>query len=293
MKIGWIGTGVMGASMVSHLLDAGHDVTVHNRTAARAEPLVERGAVWADSPAAVTVDADVIGMMVGFPADVREIALGPDGVLAHMAPGSTLVDFTTSDPALAIELAAAGATRRVGVLDAPVSGGDVGARAATLSIMVGGSREVLDGVRPTLELLGSTIVWQGPPGAGQHTKAVNQILIAGTMMGVCEALVYARSAGLDPATVLESVGGGAAASWSLANLAPRILARDLGPGFFVEHFVKDLGIALDHADRSGLDLPALGLARDLYLSLAEGGHSRDGTQALILEVARRSGVAWS
>jgi 3-hydroxyisobutyrate dehydrogenase len=292
MRIGWIGTGVMGASMVGHLLDAGHDVTVHNRSRSRADPLIARGARWADHPAGVADGAELVGLMVGVPADVADVALGPDGVIAHLSTGATLIDFTTSDPALAIELAEAGAQRSVGVLDAPVSGGDVGARAGTLSIMVGGDADVVASARPILELVGGTIVHQGPAGAGQHTKLVNQILIAGTMMGLCEALIYARGAGLDPATVLESVGGGAAASWSLANLAPRILAGDLAPGFFVEHFVKDLGLALDHATRMGLDLPSLALARQLDSSLADHGGGRDGTQALVVELAQRSGLAW-
>jgi 3-hydroxyisobutyrate dehydrogenase len=292
MKIGWIGTGVMGASMVGHLLDAGHDVTVHNRTRSRTDALVARGAHWADRPADVAADAEVVGMMVGLPADVAAVALGPDGVIAQLDAGVTLIDFTTSDPALAVDLAETGAQRHIGVLDAPVSGGDVGARAGSLSIMVGGEAEVVATARPILELVGATIVHQGPAGAGQHTKLVNQILIAGTMMGLCEALIYARSAGLDPTTVLQSVGGGAAASWSLANLAPRVLADDLAPGFMVDHFVKDLGLALDHAGRMDLDLPALALARELYRSLADHGHGRDGTQALILEVARRAGLAW-
>jgi 3-hydroxyisobutyrate dehydrogenase len=292
MRIGWIGTGVMGSSMAGHLLEAGHEVSVHNRTRARADPLVERGARWADTPAAAAEGAELVGLMVGVPADVAAVALGPDGVIAHLAAGAVLIDFTTSDPALAIELFGAGTARRVGVLDAPVSGGDVGARAATLSIMVGGRAEDFEQARPILETLGGTIVRQGGAGSGQHTKLVNQILIAGTMMGLCEALLYARAAGLDPATVLQSVGGGAAASWSLANLAPRILADDLGPGFFVEHFVKDLGLALDHAGRMELDLPSLTLAHKLYTSLGSEGGGRDGTQALIVEMARRSGLAW-
>jgi len=292
MRIGWIGTGVMGASMAGHLLDAGYELSVHNRTRARADALVERGARWADTPAAAAEGADLVGLMVGVPADVAAVALGPDGVIGGLAAGSTLVDFTTSDPALAVELSEAGTSRGVGVLDAPVSGGDVGARAGTLSIMVGGEAAVFERARPVLEVVGGTIVHQGAAGSGQHTKLVNQILIAGTMVGLCEALLYARGAGLDPTTVLESVGGGAAASWSLANLAPRIVADDLGPGFLVDHFVKDLGLALDHAARMGLQLPSLALANDLYVSLAAEGGGRNGTQALIIELARRSGFSW-
>jgi 3-hydroxyisobutyrate dehydrogenase len=220
------------------------------------------------------------------------VVLGPNGALAAMSPGSLLIDFTTSDPLLAAEIAERALALGVDALDAPVSGGDVGARAGTLSIMVGGHEEGFERARPVLDLVGGTIVHQGPPGAGQHTKLVNQILIAGTMMGMCEALLYSAEAGLDPSLVLSSVGGGAAASWSLANLAPRILTGDLAPGFLVDHFVKDLGIALEHATAMGLDLSSLALAHQLYTALAADGHGRDGTQALVVEVARRSGFTW-
>jgi 3-hydroxyisobutyrate dehydrogenase len=292
MRVAWIGTGVMGASMAGHLLDAGHDVVVTTRTRTRAEPLLARGATWADDPATAAEGADVVATMVGLPADVREVVLGSRGALAAMAPGSLLIDFTTSDPLLAGEIAARADALGVDALDAPVSGGDVGARAGTLSIMVGGEAGAFERARPLLDLVGATVVHQGPPGAGQHTKLVNQILIAGTMAGMCEALLYSAEAGLDPSTVLSSVGGGAAASWSLANLAPRILTGDLAPGFMVDHFVKDLGLALEHATAMGLDLPSLALAHDLYAALAADGHGRDGTQALVVELARRSGFAW-
>jgi 3-hydroxyisobutyrate dehydrogenase len=291
-RIGWIGTGVMGLSMCGHLLDGGHRVTVFSRTRARAEPLVERGAAWADSPASAAAGSDVVFTMVGFPADVREVVLGPEGVLSAAGPGSVLVDMTTSEPSLAREIFDAARAKGVDSVDAPVSGGDVGARNAALSIMVGGEAAAVERVRPLFELLGRTIVHQGPAGAGQHTKMVNQILIATGMIGVCEALLYAYRAGLDVETVLESVGGGAAGSWSLTNYAPRILRGDLEPGFFVEHFVKDMEIALAEARRLDLALPGLALAHELYLALRAQGAGRKGTQSLVLALARLSRVDW-
>jgi len=229
-RVGWIGTGVMGAPMCGHLLASGYPVTVFNRTPERARGLLERGAAWAESPQAVAQNADIVFTMVGFPDDVREVVLGPAGTLAGAARGSVLVDMTTSEPSLAREIHAATRARGVASLDAPVSGGDVGAREARLSIMVGGERDAFERVVPLLRCLGATIVHQGPPGAGQHTKMVNQILIASGMVAVAEALLYAHRAGLDLPTVLQSVSGGAAGSWSLTNYAPRILARDFAPG---------------------------------------------------------------
>lgn len=291
-RIGWIGTGVMGASMCGHLLDAGYAVTVFNRTRQRAEALLARGAVWAGSPAEVGRAADVVFTMVGYPADVREVILGPDGVLGGAAPGAIVVDMTTSEPSLAVEIAAAAAAREVISVDAPVSGGDVGAREARLSIMVGGDRAAVEALGPCFAVMGKTIVHQGGPGAGQHTKMVNQILIATNMIGVCEALLYGYRAGLDLRTVLASVGSGAAGSWSLANLGPRIIENRFEPGFFVEHFIKDMGIALAEAQRMGLALPGLALAQQLYVALAAQGHGRDGTHALELALARLSGIDW-
>jgi 3-hydroxyisobutyrate dehydrogenase len=282
----------MGTSMCGHLIDAGYSTTVYSRTRERAEPLLEKGATWAGSPTAVAAESDVVFTMVGFPVDVREVVLANDGALAGAKPGSVLVDATTSEPALAREIYDAAQKRDVASVDSPVSGGDVGARNATLSIMVGGDKEAVETVRPLLELLGKTIVHQGGPGAGQHTKMVNQILIASGMIGVCEALLYGYRAGLDLETVLESVGGGAAGSWSLANLAPRALRGDFEPGFFVEHFLKDMEIALDEARRMNLALPGLALAHELYLSLRAQGGGRKGTQALLLALARLSDVEW-
>jgi 3-hydroxyisobutyrate dehydrogenase len=285
-RIGWIGTGIMGASMCGHLMAAGHPATVFTRTRARAEPLLARGAAWADSPAAVAAAAAVIVTMVGYPADVRAVVLGADGVLAGAARGSVLVDMSTSEPALAREIEAAARSRGVASLDAPVSGGDIGAREARLSIMVGGDAAAFARVRPLFERMGRTIVHQGPAGSGQHTKMVNQILIATGIIGVCEALVYAERSGLDVSTVLESVSGGAAGSWSLTNYVPRILKGDLEPGFMIEHFVKDMGIALAESRRMGLTLPGLELAERLYAGLVADGHGRKGIQALMLAVEK-------
>jgi len=291
-RVGWIGTGLMGTSLCGHLLTGGYRLTVFTRTRARAETLLTRGAVWADSPRAVAASADVVFTMVGTPGDVREVVLGRDGVLAGAALGSMLIDMTTSEPALAREIYDAARARGVAALDAPVSGGDVGAREARLSIMVGGDRDAFERMQPLLACLGRTIVHQGPAGAGQHTKMVNQILIATGMIGVCEALLYAHKAGLDLETVLTSVSGGAAGSWSLTNYAPRILRRDLAPGFAVTHFLKDLGIALAEARRLRLALPGLALAEQLYRALDAQGCAASGIQALVVALGGLSAVEW-
>jgi 3-hydroxyisobutyrate dehydrogenase len=291
-RIGWIGTGVMGSSMCGHLLEAGFAITVTNRTREKAEPLLRRGATWAETPRAVAEASDVIFTMVGYPSDVRSVILGEDGVLLGCRRGTIIVDMTTSEPSLAARIAEEAA--RVGAvgIDAPVSGGDVGAREARLSIMIGGDEETADALRPCWEAMGRTIVHQGGPGSGQHTKMVNQVLIATNMIGVCEGLLYAYKAGLDLETVMESVGSGAAGSWSLSNLGKRIMEGDFDPGFFVEHFVKDMGIALEESKRMGLAMPGLALAHQLYVSLMARGHERDGTQALHLALASLSGVDW-
>jgi 3-hydroxyisobutyrate dehydrogenase len=292
-RVGWIGTGVMGLSMCGHLLEAAYPVTVFSRTRERSAPLLERGAVWASTPAEVAAASDVVFTMVGFPADVREVVLGPEGVLVGTEAGMVLVDTTTSEPSLAREIDEAARAVGAASIDAPVSGGDVGARNATLSIMVGGDAATVERVRPLLEVLGQTIVHQGPAGAGQHTKMVNQVLISGAMIGVCEALLYAYRAGLDLEQVLASVSGGAAGSWSLTNYAPRILRGDFEPGFFVEHFIKDMEIALAEARRMDLALPGLALVHELYLALRAQGGGRKGTQALVLALARLSDVDWT
>lgn len=291
-RLGWIGTGVMGNSMCGHLLAKGFACTIYNRSKSRAEGLLAKGARWADSPKAVAEASDVVFTIVGFPSDVRAVVLGPDGTLAGSKPGNILVDMTTSDPSLAVEIAAAAEARGVESVDAPVSGGDIGAREARLSIMIGGKAEVVQALTPCWEAMGKTIVHQGGPGAGQHTKMVNQILIATNMIGVCEALLYGYRAGLDLETVMKSVGPGAAGSWSLANLGPRIIANNFDPGFVVEHFIKDMGIALEESKRMRLSMPGLALAHQLYLALAAQGHGRDGTHALELALASLAGIDW-
>ncbi len=292
-RIGWIGTGVMGRSMCGHILDAGYQVTLYNRTKSKADALVERGAHWADSPRAVASVSDIVFSIVGYPADVRGVLLGNEGALAGAKPGSVLVDMTTSQPALAVEIAATATQRSVASIDAPVSGGDVGAKNGTLSIMVGGDAETVATLEPLWKLMGSKWIRQGGPGAGQHTKMVNQILIATNMIGVCEGLLYAYRAGLNLNKVLESVASGGAASWSLSNLGPRMIAGNFEPGFFVEHFLKDMGIALEESRRMGLKLPGLELSEQLYREVAVQGLTRQGTQALMLALAKMSGVEWN
>ncbi|MCS6976277.1 MAG: NAD(P)-dependent oxidoreductase [Gemmatales bacterium] len=289
-RVGWIGLGVMGRWMCQHVMSKGYSATVYNRTRDKAQPLLDLGAAWADSPKAVAERSDVIFAIVGFPKDVREVFLGPNGALAGSRPGCILVDMTTSEPSLAREIYDAAKAKGVGSVDAPVSGGDVGAREARLSIMVGGDAEVVEAVRPLFECMGKTVVHQGGPGAGQHTKMVNQILIATNMIGVCEALLYGYKAGLDLNTVLQSVGGGAAASWSLNNLGPRIIQRNFEPGFFVEHFIKDMGIALAEAERMNLCLPGLALAKQLYEAVRAQGFGRKGTHALMIALERLSNI---
>jgi len=289
-RVGWIGTGVMGRWMCGHLRAKGYGATVYNRTKEKAEPLLAEGASWADTPKEVAERSDVVFAIVGYPKDVREVLLGSQGALAGSRPGMVLVDMTTSEPLLAREIHEAAKSKGVASIDAPVSGGDVGAKNAGLSIMVGGDTEAIEAVKPLLECMGKTIVHQGPAGAGQHTKMVNQILIAANMIGVCEALLYGFKAGLDLKTVLQSVGAGGAASWSLNNLGPRIIERNFEPGFFVEHFIKDMGVALDEAKRMGLSLPGLALANQLYLAVQAQGLGRKGTHALMLALEQLSAI---
>jgi len=291
-RIGWIGTGVMGSSMCEHLIDAGYRATVFNRTPQKAQGLVDRGATLAGSPREVAQASDVIFTIVGYPADVRSVTLGEMGTLAGAAPGAILVDMTTSEPALAVEIYNAAKARGVGSVDAPVSGGDIGAREARLSIMVGGDMADVTPLLRLFQTMGKTIVHQGGPGAGQHTKMVNQILIATNMIGVCEALLYGYRTGLDLEKVLQSVGGGAAGSWSLNNLGPRIVAGRFEPGVFVEHFLKDMGIALAEARRLHLALPGLALAETLYRAVEAQGYGREGTHALMLALATISNLDW-
>jgi len=282
MKIGWIGTGIMGASMAGHLQFAGHELFLFNRTRDRAKPLIDRGGRWCDTPAAVAAESEVVFTMVGTPADVEETYLGPQGILSVERPCRIVVDMTTSEPALARRIFKAAAKKGVFSLDAPVSGGDVGARNATLAIMVGGDRKIYEEVLPLFQHMGKSIAWMGGPGAGQHTKMCNQILIAGTIIGVCESLLYAERAGLDGQAVIDIIGKGAAASWSINTLGPRIVQGDYRPGFYVEHFIKDMGIALREAAEMGLALPGLALVHQLYVAVKAQGHAKSGTQALML-----------
>ena len=291
-RIGWIGTGVMGSSMVGHLISAGYAATVYTRSKSKAEPLIAQGAKWAETPKAVAEQSDVIFSIVGFPSDVRAVMLGVDGALAGSKSGNILVDMTTSEPSLALEIHCEAKKKGVQSVDAPVSGGDIGAKNATLSIMIGGDKPVVDSLMPLFSVMGKTLVHQGGPGAGQHTKMANQILIATNMIGVCESLLYGYKAGLDLPTMLQSVGPGAAGSWSLNNLGPRIMNNNFDPGFFVEHFIKDMGIALSEAKKMGLSLPGLALGEQLYLSVKAKGWGRNGTHALMLALSEMAGIDW-
>jgi 3-hydroxyisobutyrate dehydrogenase len=266
--------------MAGHILDSGYALQVYTRTRERAAGLVEKGAVWTGSVKDLAADSDVIISMVGYPQDVAQIYLDSDGILENAAPGTLAIDMTTSDPALAVKIHEIGRVKQIQVLDAPVSGGDLGARNATLSIMTGGDKAAFDKALPLFQVMGKNIVYQGPAGSGQHTKMANQIAIAAGMIGICEALAYARKAGLDPETVLASIGQGAAGSWSLNNLGPRMLKGDFAPGFYVKHFIKDMTIAEESATDLGLDTPGLTLAKTLYERLADTGCENDGTQAL-------------
>ncbi|MCR4431510.1 MAG: NAD(P)-dependent oxidoreductase [Tepidanaerobacteraceae bacterium] len=278
--LGFIGTGVMGRSMAANLMKAGYRVLVYNRTRSKAEDLIKQGALWKDTAADVAKDANVIITMVGYPRDVEEVYLGEKGIINNAKPGSYLIDMTTSSPMLAKRIYNAAKDKGLYALDAPVSGGDIGAREARLSIMVGGDPGAFEAVKPIFEAMGKNIVLQGGPGAGQYAKMCNQIAIASGMIGVCEAMAYAEKAGLDPTTVLKSIESGAAGSWSLSNLAPRMIKGDFAPGFYVKHFIKDMRIALESAKEMGLELPGLELALDLYERLAAEGEENSGTQAL-------------
>lgn len=280
--VGFVGTGVMGAAMAGHLLDVGYELRIFNRTRAKAEPLVARGALWCDTPGEAAADADAVITMVGFPTDVETVYLGDDGIVAAANPGTLLIDMTTSSPALAERIARAAADRGILALDAPVSGGDVGARNATLTIMVGGDAEAFELAAPLFDVLGKTVMLHGGPGAGQHCKMANQIAIAASMIGLAECLEYAEQSGLDPHKVIETLSGGSAASWTLANYGPRVLDGDFAPGFYVKHFIKDLRIALASAEAMRADLPGTILAKKLYERLAAGRGSELGTQAICL-----------
>ena len=288
--IGWIGTGVMGSSMCSHLIKKGYKTVVYNRTRRKAKSLMEQDAEWAKTPKDVAANADVIFTIVGFPNDVRHVYFGGDGILEGIQKGSLVVDMTTTEPTLAEEIYQAAKLRGASSVDAPVSGGDIGAHAGKLSIMVGGDKKDVDSVMPLFKLMGKNIVHQGGAGKGQHAKMCNQIMAASLMIGVCETLLYGYKAGLDLDTMLSSVGQGAAASWMLTNLAPRMVKRDFRPGFYVEHFIKDMGIALEEAKKMNLSLPGLSLVQQLYIATKAQGHGRKGTQALLLALEKISNV---
>jgi 3-hydroxyisobutyrate dehydrogenase len=279
--IGFIGLGVMGASMAGHLQDAGYPLRVFNRTKTKADPLISKGAVWCETPSATAHSADFVLTIVGYPTDVENVYLGENGILSAAKAGTVLIDLTTSRPDLALKIAEQASKLGVSALDAPVSGGDAGAKAARLSIMVGGEPEDFQKALPILNVMGANVVRQGKSGAGQYTKMCNQIAIASGMLGVCESMAYAQKAGLDPTTVLKCIESGAAASWSLSNLMPRALSGDFNPGFFVKHFIKDMKIAIESAEAMQLDLPGLSLAKQLYERLAENGCENNGTQALL------------
>ncbi|MGG6438676.1 NAD(P)-dependent oxidoreductase [Saccharococcus caldoxylosilyticus] len=278
--IGFIGLGVMGKSMARHLLKAGYPLLVYTRTKEKANDLIEEGAVWKETVAELAKEADVVITMVGYPQDVEEVYFGDEGILANAKEGTYVIDMTTSTPTLAKKIYQEAKKRNIYALDAPVSGGDIGARQGTLTIMVGGDEEVFSACKPILERLGTNIILHGKAGAGQHTKMCNQIAIASNMIGVCEALAYAKRSGLDPFKVLESISQGAAGSWSLSNLAPRMLSGDFKPGFYVKHFIKDMKIALEEAEKMNLQLPGLELAKSMYEELAKAGEENSGTQAL-------------
>lgn len=282
----------MGRNMAGHLVTAGHDLMVTTRTRSKAEPLLALGATWAETPLDIAKSCDIVFSIVSEPRDVREVYLGTDGLLVHGTSGQVLVDMTTSEPGLAKELHEIGQKKGISVLDAPVSGGEIGSKNATLSVMVGGEQKIFEQIRPYFECMGKTIVYQGPTGSGQHTKMVNQTLIATCIVGVCEALVYAYKAGLDIETVLQSVSTGAAGSWSLSFYGAKIANNDMNPGFYIDHFVKDMGIVLDEARKMQLALPGLALAQQLYLSLQAHGEGRLGIQALQLGLSRLSNIDW-
>ena len=278
--IGFIGTGVMGKSMAGHLLKGGYKVMVYNRTPEKAQDLIKQGALWEADLTRLAASCQVIITMVGYPRDVEEVYLGEQGLVQHAQPGSYLIDMTTSSPLLAKKIFVAAQSKGLHALDAPVSGGDIGAREARLSIMVGGEESDFAAVQDIFALMGKNIILQGSAGAGQHTKMSNQIAIASNMIGVCEAIVYAQKAGLDPAKVLQSIATGAAGSFSLSNLTPRMLAGDFAPGFYIKHFIKDMTIALESAQEMGMMTPGLALAKSLYEKLAAEGEGESGTQTL-------------
>ena len=289
-KIGWIGTGLMGNPMVKHLLNAGFNVNVHNRTKQKAQDLIDLGCTWYPTPGQLAANSDIVVTIIGSPAEVEACYFGSEGILKAVLPGTILIDMTTTKPTLSIKISEQAALKQVEFIDAPVSGGQVGAINGTLSVMIGGKPAVVESVRPLFEAFAKNIVHQGPAGAGQHTKMCNQITIAGTLIGVCEGLIYGVKAGLDPNTLLESISKGAAGCWSLDVLAPKIVKGDYSPGFSVDNFVKDLTIALEEADTFKLSLPGLALVKQLYISIQAMGKGSCGNQALYLALERLADI---
>ncbi len=285
-KIGWIGTGLMGLPMAKHLIHAGYKLNIHTRTREKAKELLELGSAWYEDAAALAADSDLIVTMIGSPKEVEDCYFGPRGIFKTVKPGSILVDMTTTKPSLAKAIAGEAAARQCKAVDAPVSGGQVGAVNGSLSVMIGGEKETVDQLMPVFQAFGKNMVYQGPAGAGQHTKLCNQITIAGTLIGVCEGLIYGRKAGLDLNTMLESISKGAAGCWSLDILAPKIVRGDMSPGFSVDNFTKDLRIALEEADAMQLSLPGLALVKQLYLTVIAMGHGASGNQALYLAIEK-------
>ena len=289
-KIGFIGLGVMGKSMAGHLMNAGHELYVYSRTKAKCGDVIEKGAHWCDTPKAVAENTDIVFTIVGFPKDVEEVYLGKNGLIEGTREGMIFCDMTTTKPSLDIQIGKELEKKDASMCDAPVSGGDSGARNATLSIMAGADKATFDALLPYFNIMGKSITHMGELGAGQHTKMANQIVIAGTMCGVSEALVYGARAGLDTEKMVQTISKGAAGCWTLDNLAPRVLRDDLAPGFMVDHFIKDMGIALEEAEKMELVLPSLALTKQLYLSLKANGMGRNGTQALVKAIEQLSGM---
>jgi len=289
-KIGWIGTGVMGKSMCTHLINAGYNVFVYNRTKSKADELIKNGAVWCSNPKEVAEKSNIIFTIVGFPNDVKEVYLGENGILKGAQKGAIIVDMTTSEPSLAVEIYKQANVKGISSIDAPVSGGDVGAKQGTLAIMAGGDKETYDKVLPLFQLMGKNIAYMGKTGAGQHTKMSNQILIASTMIGVIESLLYAYKAGNELDEVINVIGKGAAGCWSINNLGPRIVKNNFDPGFFIKHFIKDMGIALKEAKAMSLSLPGLALAYQFYLSAEALGLENLGTHGLYKVFAKMNGI---
>ena len=290
LRAGWIGTGVMGNPMCGHILEAGFPVTVYTKTKSKSENLLAQGAQWAESPQAVAENSDIVFTIVSYPKDVEEVILSQQGVLSGLRKDGIVVDMTTSSPSLAVEIYNKAKQKGASSLDAPVSGGDIGAKNAGLSIMVGGDKAVFEKALPLLKLMGKNINYMGEAGNGQHTKMANQIHIATTMIGAVESLLYAYKAGLNLDEVIQAIGSGAAGSWTINNLGPRIVKRNFDPGFFIEHFIKDMSIALDEAKRSNLSLPGLALAHQFYLSAKALGLEKHGTHALAIVFEKMNGI---